>query len=541
MDLKSFQRGARMTFTLPKFKTIIILDLILIPLTILAGCSIIYLAYVLIILPTLSLLAARPYVNLRRAYGLTPAFLAWGALTSCITGYTPLTLIPPSLLLVIPIRFLKDSVPRSYALTLTALLLLVLDRGTQYLPLALILLIITFGLVEGYTVWLKRKMKSVGGTRILQAYFDYALMHDKTSLEEIFTSTGVKRSVPVYVIDLLVDSRPWSYIIIPHIHPGPYGNLGSSELPYLLSVKIREKDILPVILHGASTHEEDLANSHYVGELAESLLNGEGTLLCEGYLLGIGAAEVEGFRAHALSFDKKVSVVIVERVNTGMEDLPLALTYYLDKIILVDAHNNYSDDAVSPSPLDSLSSSIWEACRIASQIADNNLTDGWRISTMFSHQRYDDEIGRAGISILTLSNEKENFLLIAFDSNNMRREFRDILYHYFADKWRYIITVTTDTHELTGIRAGFTYKPLGTTTYPLTLISDIEEKLAAHASISRPLKYRVRKLLFESVFLNRDLLVQLSIIMKDGIKYALLLLLYNFILFMTLPLIQIFL
>lgn len=534
MDLKSFQRGARMTFTLPKFKTIIALDSALIPLAILAGCSIVYLAHILIILPVLLLLAAGPYINLRRAYGLTPAFLAWGTLTSRVIGYTPLTLMPPSLLLVIPIRFLKDSVPRSYAPTLAALLLLVLDGGVQYLPIALILVIMTLGLVEGYAAWLKRSMKGVGGTRILQAYFNYALMRDKTSLEEIFSSTGVTRNVPVYVVDLLDDVRPWSYIVIPHIHPGPYGNLGSSELPYLLSTKIHEKDILPIILHGASTHEEDLANTHYIEKLAKSLLNNEGTLLCEGHLLGIGVAEVGGFRAHALSFNKKISMVIVERLNAGMEDLPLALTYYLDRTILVDAHNSYSDDAVSPLPSDTLSSSIWEACRIASQIADNNLTDGWLISTILLHRQCNDEIGRAGISILTLSNENENFLLIVFDSNNMRREFRDALYRRFTGKWKYTVVVTTDTHELTGTRAGSTYKPLGTTTCPLTLISDIEEKLASHASMPRPLKYRIRKLSFEGVFLNRDFLVQLSTIMKESIRYALLLLLYSFALF-TVP------
>lgn len=541
MDLKSFQRGARLTFALPKSKTIAVLDAVLIPLAILAGCSFTYLAHVLVLLPALLLLAARPYINLRRAYGLTPALLAWGTLMSRTVGYTPLALMPPSLLLAIPVRFLKDSIPKGYSPALAALPLLVLDNGVRHLPIALTLLAVTFGLIEGYAAWLKRKMRAVGGAGILQAYFNHTLLRDKTLLEEILLSTGTRKSVPVYVVDLLADNRPWSYIVVPHIHPGPYGNLGSSELPYLLSAKILEEGAIPVILHGASTHEEDLASSYYVEKLAESLLSGDGIVLCEGHLLGIGTAVVGGFRACALSFDGKISMVIVERLDAGVEDLPLALTRYLDKIILVDAHNSYSDDAISPSLQDSLSSSIWEACRAASQIAESKLTDGWWTSAAVLHQQYGDELGRAGVSILTLSNRGEALLLIAFDSNNMRREFRDALYRYFADKWNYTIAVTTDTHELTGTRPGSTYKPLGTATRPSALISDIEEKLAGCTLAARPLKYRVRKLLFEGVFLSRDFLLQLSTIAREGIRYALLLVLYSFSLFTVVPLVGAFL
>lgn len=540
MDLKSFQRGARLTFALPKSKTIAVLDAVFIPLAILAGCNFAYIAHVLVLLPALLLSVARPYINLRRAYGLTPALLAWGTLVSYTVGYTPLALMPPSILLAIPVRFLKDSILRGYSPALAALLLLVLDGGVRHLPLALVLLAATFGLIEGYAAWLKRRMRAVGGARILQAYFNYALLRDKTLLEEILLSTGIKKSVPVYVVDLLADNRPWSYIVVPHVHPGPYGNLGSSELPYLLSVKILKRGAIPVILHGASTHEEDLASSYYVEKLAESLLNGDGLVLSEGRLLGIGTATVGGFRAHALSFGGKISMVVVERLDAGIEDLPIALTRPLDKIILVDAHNSYSDNAVSPSLQDSLSSSIWEACRAASQIADNNLTNGWRVSATVLHRQCGDELGRAGVSILTLLSGRESLLLIAFDSNNMRREFRDAFYRYFASKWKYTIAVTTDTHELTGTRPGSTYKPLGTAAHLPTLIADIEEKLASCASTARPLEYRVRKLLFEGVFLNRDFLLQLSIITREGIRYALLLLLYSFALFAVVPLMGIF-
>jgi len=540
VDLRGFERGARAMFSFPSVAKILVVDAALAPLSLMAGCSPLYLMHVLLILPLVFTLLAGKLANPRRAYGLSPLFLAWATTVSWLWGYSSLMLLPPSLLLTIPLRFFTGSAVRGYLPSLLALLLMTVSATPMQLAMAASLAILSAVGVEVLARWLDRRITEVSesGLRLVIAFINYMLGGDKKSFEEELKKLGQRRRVPIYALDLLDDmGRVWGIVTIPHVHPGPYRDVGSSNMPSRLVTAASRRGLEIVVLHGASSHGEDLASSRDVDRLIQLLLEGHGEVLCEGVRLGVGLASDERFRALALCLEGGAAIAVVERLDGGMEDVPLQLVDHLrsmDIIALVDAHNSYDEDRPSPSPGSDLASSLLSCVRAALKAARSQMKDGWRISIASMRGKYDLEVGSAGISVLTLANTRQ-LLLVTFDSNNMLRELRDRLYASFSGKADIMIT-TTDTHELTGAIAGETYRPLGTS-MRLDELRKLIDVLVDRASTGlRPLRYRFRRIDFEGVFLNPQKLELLSHIAEKSIRYVFALLLTHVLIFLLTPL-----
>lgn len=541
VDLRGFERGARAMFSFPSITKILLVDVALTPISLIAGCSLTYLIYTLVILPLTSILLARKIVNLRRAYGLTPLFLAWAMVTSWLRGYDPLMLLPPSLLLAIPLRFFTGSVIRGYLPSLLALPLIAVSTTLTQLMAAVTLTALSAASVEVFARWLNRRIAEAngGGLRLITAFISYMLGGDKDVFEEELRKIGRRRRVPVYALDLLDDEeRVWGIIAIPHVHPGPYRDVGSSDMPSRLVASASRKGLKMIVLHGASSHGEDLASSSDVERLAQMILEGLGEVVCEGERLGVGLAENGRFRALALRLESGAAIVIVERLDGGMEDVPLQLLENLrdaDDTALVDAHNSYDDNCPSPTPGSSLAASLLSCAKSALRAADSQLRGGWRVSIASIRGRRDLEVGSAGISVLMLVNARQ-LLLVTIDSNNILKGLRDSLYSVLSSSKATVMVTSTDTHELTGAIAGETYRPLGTSMKLEELHRSIE-RLIEQASLNlKPLRYRFRRIDFEGIFLDPQKLERLSRVTERGIKYAFTLLILHILIFLLTPL-----
>lgn len=539
MNLRGFERGARAMFSFPNIGKILAIDAVLAPASLIAGCSPLYIAHVLAVLPLSFILLAGKLANLRRAYGLSPIFLAWGAASSWLVGYSPLMLLPPSLILTLPLRFFTRSMIKSALPPFTALLLITPSATLTQLAAAMLLTIISVGSVEALARWLDRRISEAcgSGLELLEALIGYMLRGDKEGFEEELKRMGRRRCAPIFALDLLDSGgRPWGIVAIPHIHPGPYRDVGSGDLPHRLMTAAYREGLEIVVLHGASNHGEDLACSADVDRLAQLLLEGGGEVLSRGERLGLGLAEVEGFRALALCFEGGAAIVVAERINGGMEDIPLQLAEELGSrgVTLVDAHNSYDDGCPSPAPDSSLARSLLACSKAALEAARSQLRGGWRVSIASMQGRLDFEVGSAGISLLTLVNS-QRFLLAVVDSNNVLKEFRDKLYASFPCRDE-IMVATTDTHELSGAIAGETYRPLGTS-LRLEEVLRIVGSLTEHALRSlKPLRYRFRRIDFEALFLEPKKLERLSEVAERGLKYAFALLSFYGLTFFLVPL-----
>ncbi|MEM0344427.1 MAG: DUF2070 family protein [Thermofilaceae archaeon] len=522
MGLEGFERGARMLFSFPKIQVLLPMIAALFAVALYIRCSIVYLIHVTALLPLLLKLSAPRLITAKRALGLTPFFIAWGILVTLLRGYSPLLITPPSLLISTATRFVSNK--RSWPLlmlTLPLALILLEGGGTVAATIHIVLSTTILLLIEKFVRTLERELRDFGGLEVLMAYLNYALGGSTEQLAGLLTRISVEKRVPVYALDLLDDNGVWGIVVVSHVHPGPFRNFGSSLLPRLFIEEAQRAGIFCMVLHGASTHSEDLARGEDAITLVKRVLAGSGETLCTGSSLGVAERSNGTHRAVALSLEEGWSLVIVERVDGGMEDVPLSLMNAIGpKVILVDAHNSYEQVRPSPTLEHPLGASLLQCAASAVSSAREHVTSGWVIAAAQKPGHLGSELGGAGIAMLQLSSESgPNLLIVSFDANNMVRSVRDDLYDKLREPNTIVIFATTDTHELTGMKPGSTYDPLGAKQDADTYIRVINE-LAIDRMPRKPFRYRLRVFEFPSKYLDLDKLQRMSKVVETMLGRA---------------------
>lgn len=501
-----------MLFSLPRLRTLVFLITVALVIAFYVRCSLIYLVHTTLVLSLLLKLSAPRLITVKRALGLTPFFIAWCALITFMRGYSPLFLTPPSLLLSTVTRFISNRRSWSLMILATTLAAIFLDGGgvtavTVHLTLSSLAIVLT----ELYIHKLDNELRVFGGIEVLTAYLNYALVGVREQLASLLARISVNRSVPVYALDLLDGEEIWGTVVIPHVHPGPFRNFGSSSLPQKFVEEASRRGLFCMVLHGASAHSEDLAREEETETLVKQVLTGSGETLCTGSSLGIAERSNGVHRAVALALEGGWSLTVIERIDGGMEDIPLSFTEALGPYaILVDAHNSYESPRPSPTLGDPLGTSLIHCASSAMSAARKHVVDGWRIAVAQKVGKFDSELGSAGVAMLQLSHESGlKLLLISFDANNMVRAVRDAIYSMIGGHSAIVIAATTDTHELTGVRPGSTYEPLGAK-QNAEAYAHLVRDLVECSGTPKALRYRLRKLNFSSLYLDLEKLQRLS-------------------------------
>jgi len=532
--LRAFEQGARILFSFPRLRFLLPVTAATAVAAYLVGCKLTFIVYTLAILPLLLKLTAPSLINLRRALGLTPLFLAWGAVLTVLREQAALLPLPPGLLLAAVTRFLSGSRLASLLVLSSALATVILGGATwSEMVVATSASLLSLALVEAFASRLGRSLADFGGPVLLESYLQYILGGNRRALEAALLQLSVEREVPVYALELLDESGPWGLIAIPHVHPGPFKDLGSSRLPSLLIDAALRKGLFCAVLHGASTHSEDLVREEDAMLLVERILAGEGEVLSEGARLGVAVHTNAVHRAVALALEGGWCLTIVERVDGGMEDIPLRLVDAIDeRVVLIDAHNSYDSVRPSPSPDSPLGRSIVECASLAAHLARSNMSDRWLVSASHLTVRLLNEVGGGGASLVRFSHPSgTECLLLSFDANNMFRTLRDEIYAKLGGRYTIIVATTTDTHELTGGRAGETYSPLGARHHLEEYLAVVNALISGLAD-AKPLRYRLRRLRLRSRFLDDAKLLRLGALVDSLLKEALGLFVIHFVLFL---------
>jgi len=511
VDLRGFERGARASFSFPSSRRLALITAVAALFAACAGCPPLFLFYASAALPLTLRVAAPRFITLRRAYGLVPLFLLWCSLVSTLRPRNPLIFVPPSLLMLLPLRFFASARWRMYLPAALALAIVASQGSLLHLALAAALTGVAVAIVEAYVLHARKTLAPYGGLELVTAYLSYALTRDKGALERVLLKLSRERRVPVYALDLFDERGAWGTVVVPHVHPGPFRDIGSSRLPSLVVEAARKRGLECVVLHGASTHGEDLVSELDAARVAEAAASLLGEALCEGRALGLGASSDGVTRAIALALESGWSLVFVERLNGGMEDVPLQLAEEVgDRVVLVDLHNSFDDPRPSPSPGDAVGRSIIANARAAIEVARTNACSGWSAGIASAQGKWNEEVGSAGVSVLALTRENCSLLVAVYDANNALRSFRDRFYELAAGSCAIVLLATSDTHELTGSRAGSTYRPLGFETRPdnaWALVVELHRRVLQN---SHTLLYRLRRFYVEASFLDPQKLEYLS-------------------------------
>ncbi|RLE52127.1 MAG: hypothetical protein DRJ20_00775 [Candidatus Methanomethylicota archaeon] len=321
-----------------------------------------------------------------------------------------------------------------------------------------------------------RVSKSVGisGTRLFRAFIQNWLTGRKETLEHILSEHANKKDVEITGIVFFSkeDAKPKYAMIIPSFHFGPFRNIGSSQLPSRIIEVLLEEGIIAAVLHGASSHEEDLTSE----EDCHKVLNAIRKMVKKVKPKTLTATPVmKAKQGRATAYCQcygDTALIIITRAPRLTEDPPKwveekinreARKLGLKRAIVIDAHNSINDtETLNTNDYEGLVEAAKKALKKAIAAGRHPLKIGiaQREITEYTEKQ---GIGRGGVIGTIIECSGKRFAAIIFDGNNMIPEFREkVLQALKSMGLEEAEVLTTDTHSvnaLTTVARG--YHPVG--------------------------------------------------------------------------------
>jgi len=304
--------------------------------------------------------------------------------------------------------------------------------------------------------------------KLLSAMLAIFLDGKKDSLENLAEKLNTRSDITIDCLVFREVGRRNVEIafIIPTFHPGPFRDFGSSILPYLIEKKLSSKGVKTVFVRGLSDHSKNIISRKDCEFIAEEISN-RIINYNSNYSRRIGLTKVLKYGSATASLIPvgDTTLIVLTLHPKGMEDIPPLLMDGIkrDDIIVVDAHNSFSEDVKE------LDGDGFRDIRNVLTIASETITErSSRILAGYSENMIEgygleDGIGPLGIRVLTFKNDNYFTALIVFDSNNAVPEIRERILKDAKDLGiDYCEVLTTDTHIVNGIKLGGRgYHPLG--------------------------------------------------------------------------------
>ncbi len=168
-------------------------------------------------------------------------------------------------------------------------------------------------------------------------------------LEEIFENIGQEQDVKVSLLAFRAKERIKAILVVPAFHPGPFKNVGSSPLPYMIQTALENKlGCIAPVSHGLSGHDLDLASQLQNQKILKGILEYMNFSSFNSTATTFVRANADEAKASCQIFGNCALVTLTLAPQT-MEDLPPELDLMIVKeakkrglssAIVVDAHNS---------------------------------------------------------------------------------------------------------------------------------------------------------------------------------------------------------
>lgn len=309
--------------------------------------------------------------------------------------------------------------------------------------------------------------------KLFRAFLLDLLNGENAALENYLSQLGQDSEVSLTAIGFKESSgEKWKGVIVsPDIHPGPFLNVGSSALPFLIQAIIeRETGSPTLVTHGVSGHELNLVSQEDNVKVLSELRRLIKFKRFERKATPFIRRESGTAKASCQIFNK-TALVTMTTAPDDMEDIPLQtgvafrkeLNSLFENVALVDAHNCLSQPTVMN---DEKILSLVEAAQTAVKDASSFKRSEFRVG--FASGRPDgwslmDGLGPAGIAACVTEIEGVRTAYLSFDGNNMAPGFREgILNELKMLGFEDGEILTTDSHIVNGVtHAKLGYRVVG--------------------------------------------------------------------------------
>jgi putative membrane protein len=404
--------------------------------------------------------------------GISIAYMAFAFLVNGLSDHNPLRNIAAALmpailwlfmeLLVAPLNPLLPILPRMWYI--------------QLFSSWVIASIVVSYIYRAVSVPFERDL-GINGPQLLRAFGHDYLADNPVPFEKILTGIATIQDVPVEIILFKDDEGPVACGVIQYVHPGPFRDIGSSDLPSIIINHIQKKHEIPsFIMHGTCTHQQNLTTKEdYPKVLAEIDRLIEETEVHE-LISGPHWSDGGKFKVWTLFAGNDV-LTITTSAPEFTDDISLEVGYdaanmirehlpQINGVALVDAHNCIDDTAISVNQGDPEASEyVGTVSEAVFSTINNKKTD----LSLGMHQIMPDDIsqqegmGPGGVIAVVLQLGEREMALISIDGNNMEPGFREQAQSILKQEgFDDVELITTDTHVVNAISLSSRgYPPVG--------------------------------------------------------------------------------
>lgn len=299
--------------------------------------------------------------------------------------------------------------------------------------------------------------------RLLQAFISSWTENRSGGIEEMFESRAREETVSTGVLKL-VSAGSQTALVLPEVHPGPFGEVGGSNLPYVL---FRHFGGRALVMHGVSGHSLNIPSKREVDRYVAGL---DGLGRKESGKTASEPVQVKknNATASALAFGR-TALVMLSLAPKGMEDVPQEMRQELEahasglglSLLLADCHNAMGSHLDGGDRGD-LVASAKECLDRLHGAPQHEFAAGFAALGDVSHRLAGAaELGQSGLAVTVLKIAGNTYAIGWADANNMENNLRDRIIAVTKDA-RMLEVCTSDTHATSGKRTKEGYFALGT-------------------------------------------------------------------------------
>ncbi len=404
--------------------------------------------------------------------GVSIAYLAFAFLVNGLSDHHPVrntiaALMPPTFWILLELIF---------APTVVGLPLL---PTFWYLPVIVSLVIATLVvhyIYRAVSVPFERDL-GINGPELLRAFGHDYLADNPKPLEELLTRIATVQDIPVEILIFRDDDGPVACGVVQYVHPGPFRDIGSSDLPSVIIEHIEKNHGIPAfVMHGSCTHQQNLTTKNdYPTVLAEVDRLIKETEVHE-LVSGPHWSDGGKFKVWSLFVGNDVLTISTSSPEFT-DDISLDVGYDVANMIrarlpqirgvaVVDAHNCIDDTAVSVNQGDS---EAGEYVGTVSGAVFSTVNSERTKMQLGMHRVIPDDItlsegmGPGGVIAVVFNLGEREMVLISIDGNNMEPGFREQAQSLLKTQgFDEAEVITTDTHVVNAISLSSRgYPPVG--------------------------------------------------------------------------------
>ncbi|MBU1196995.1 DUF2070 family protein [Candidatus Micrarchaeota archaeon] len=313
------------------------------------------------------------------------------------------------------------------------------------------------------------------GISTLQAatLFFAQLVYGKKDLENVLAEMGERVETLMGVVSFrTIKGKQKAVFIVPHLHYGPFGNIGGSEFPHLISFNVKEKLKCPVfVFHGLANHDYNPIYSFTSSRISSELVQTVKNFKASDYTsrAAFVSASYRTAKVLGVGFDKQQLFLAMSRAPETTEDIsaPIGISFMeqlrgngFREIVLTDMHNSAGEE----SKMGAGSPEYFEFYDLYKTISDPQNKKPFKLGV--SHDSLTDfttteGIGKAGLNVAVFEVSGKRACFVLFDANNVLPSFRrELLLQLLSTfKFDYCDMLTTDTHSVNNF--SMVHNPLG--------------------------------------------------------------------------------